>query len=118
MYDRQPVDTWVAGRLALTGDAAHPMLQYLGQGACQAMEDAHCLAGEVAKQQAASVLDWPGALAAYEQARTARTARVQTTARAWGELWHCDGLARLLRNTLLTDRRLDDYRYLDWLYQP
>jgi salicylate hydroxylase len=118
MYDRQPVDTWVAERLALTGDAAHPMLQYLGQGACQAMEDAHCLAGEVAKQQAASVLDWPGALAAYEQARTARTARVQTTARAWGELWHCDGLARLLRNTLLTDRRLDDYRYLDWLYQP
>jgi salicylate hydroxylase len=118
MYDRLPVDTWVDGRLALTGDAAHPMLQYLAQGACQALEDAHCLAGEVAKQLAASVLDWPGALSAYEQARTARTARVQSTARVWGELWHCDGLARLLRNTLLTDRRLDVYRYIDWLYRP
>jgi salicylate hydroxylase len=118
MYDRLPVDTWVHRQLALTGDAAHPMLQYLAQGACQALEDAHCLAGEVAKLQAASVLDWPGALSAYEQARTARTARVQSTARVWGELWHCDGLARLLRNALLTDRRLDDYRHLDWLYQP
>lgn len=118
MYDRLPVDTWVDGRLALTGDAAHPMLQYLAQGACQALEDAHCLAGEVAKQHAASEVDWPGALSAYGQARTARTARVQSSARVWGELWHCDGLTRLLRNTLLTDRRLDDYRYLDWLYQP
>ncbi|MGI6871609.1 FAD-dependent monooxygenase [Amycolatopsis sp. 3B14] len=118
MYDRLPVPRWVDGRLALTGDAAHPMLQYLAQGACQALEDAHSLAGEVAKQQAAAALDWPAALASYEQARTARTARVQSSARVWGELWHCDGLARLLRNQYLTERRLDDYRWTDWLYQP
>ncbi|QWF78946.1 3-hydroxybenzoate 6-hydroxylase [Amycolatopsis sp. CA-230715] len=114
MYDRPPAGGWVRGRLALTGDAAHPMLQYLAQGACQAIEDAHCLAGEVA----ASPSDWPRALSAYERARTARTARVQSAARVWGELWHCDGLTRLLRNALLTDRRLDDYRHLDWLYRP
>jgi len=39
MYDREPIPTWVDGRLALLGDAAHPMLQYLAQGACQSMED-------------------------------------------------------------------------------
>ncbi|GAA5156445.1 FAD-dependent monooxygenase [Amycolatopsis dongchuanensis] len=118
MYDRLPVDTWVDARLALTGDAAHPMLQYLAQGACQALEDAHTLAGEVGKQEAGSTLDWPAALAAYQHARTPRTARVQSSARVWGELWHCDGLARLLRNTYLTERRVDDYRWTDWLYQP
>jgi len=118
MYDRLPIGTWVDGSLALTGDAAHPMLQYLAQGACQALEDAHCLAGEVGKQQAASTLDWPSALTAYQQARTGRTARVQSNARVWGELWHCDGLTRALRNQYLTERRLDDYRWTDWLYQP
>ena len=43
MFDRLPVSNWVQGRLALTGDAAHPMLQYLAQGACQAIEDAWTL---------------------------------------------------------------------------
>ena len=50
MYDRSPIPTWVDGRLALTGDAAHPMLQYLAQGACQAIEDAYTLAVEAAKR--------------------------------------------------------------------
>ncbi|MFI0352706.1 FAD-dependent monooxygenase [Actinomadura sp. 9N407] len=118
MYDRLPIDTWVDGRFSLTGDAAHPMLQYLAQGACQALEDAHCLAAEAGKRQAEGALDWPAALTAYESARTARTARVQSSARVWGELWHCDGLTRSLRNALLTDRELDDYRHIDWLYHP
>ncbi|WP_020673636.1 FAD-dependent monooxygenase [Amycolatopsis nigrescens] len=116
MYDRLPTDTWVDGRLALTGDAAHPMLQYLAQGACQALEDAHCLAGEAAKRQHAEPADWPEILAAFARSRSARTARVQSTARIWGELWHCDGLTRSLRNALLTGRALDDYQYVDWLY--
>jgi 2-polyprenyl-6-methoxyphenol hydroxylase-like FAD-dependent oxidoreductase len=116
MFDRLPISSWVKGRLALTGDAAHPMLQYLAQGACQAIEDAHCLSTEAAKLSAESDLDWSRVLAAYEQTRTARTARVQSTARVWGDIWHVDGLARSLRNELLRDRDPADHKHLDWLY--
>jgi 2-polyprenyl-6-methoxyphenol hydroxylase-like FAD-dependent oxidoreductase len=116
MYDRLPIGTWVSGRLALTGDAAHPMLQYLAQGACQAIEDAHCLSTEVAKTAVDGTVDWDTALATYQELRTARTAQVQTTARVWGDIWHVDGIARLLRNALFTDRDVADHKYVDWLY--
>jgi salicylate hydroxylase len=117
MFDREPIPAWVDGRLALTGDAAHPMLQYLAQGACQAIEDAHCLSSEVAKRATEDgTSDWDGALAGYEEVRTERTARVQTTARVWGEIWHVDGLARILRNALFRDREPGDYKHIDWLY--
>jgi 3-hydroxybenzoate 6-monooxygenase len=116
MYDREPITNWVQGRLALTGDAAHPMLQYLAQGACQALEDAAQLAEQATKARAAGGTDWDRALAAYAEVRTARTARVQRTARRWGELWHCDGLFRATRNALLRDRDPGDFRYVDWLY--
>jgi len=86
------------------------------QGACQAIEDAHCLSTEAAKLSAESDLDWSRVLAAYEQTRTARTARVQSTARVWGDIWHVDGLARSLRNELLRDRDPADHKQLDWLY--
>jgi 2-polyprenyl-6-methoxyphenol hydroxylase-like FAD-dependent oxidoreductase len=112
MFDREPIGTWVDRRLALIGDAAHPMLQYLAQGACQALEDADCLATQLVKRCG----DWDAALKDYADARTVRTARVQRTARTWGELWHCDGLFRDTRNALLRDRDPGDYRYLDWLY--
>lgn len=112
MYDREPITTWVDGRLALTGDAAHPMFQYLAQGACQALEDAACLAESIGKNPD----DWDAALAGYAETRTVRTARVQRTARQWGDLWHCDGLFRATRNALLSDRDPTDYRYVDWLY--
>jgi 3-hydroxybenzoate 6-monooxygenase len=115
MYDREPINEWVRGRVALIGDAAHPMLQYLAQGACQALEDADCLATQVGKQ-AGAVLDWDTALREYADVRTVRTARVQRKARSWGDLWHCDGLFRSVRNALLTDRDPADYRYIDWLY--
>jgi salicylate hydroxylase len=116
MFDREPIDNWVSGRLALTGDAAHPMLQYLAQGACQALEDADCLAAMVGKHAGPDVVDWPAALHGYAEVRTVRTARVQRTARDWGELWHCDGLFRAVRNAMLLDRDAGDYRHIDWLY--
>jgi len=116
MYDREPICTWVTGRLALTGDAAHPMLQYLAQGACQAIEDADCLATLVAKHSGRDGVHWDAALRDYGDLRTVRTARVQRTARDWGDLWHCDGLFRSVRNALLTDRDPHDYRHIDWLY--
>lgn len=115
MFDRDPITRWVHGRLALIGDAAHPMLQYLAQGACQALEDAHCLA-TLANAQPGHGVDWDGVLADYVATRVPRTAEVQRRARLWGELWHCDGLARSVRNALLTDRASDDYRHVDWLY--
>jgi 3-hydroxybenzoate 6-monooxygenase len=116
MYDREPIANWVDGRLALTGDAAHPMLQYLAQGACQALEDAAQLAEQATKARSADGTEWDQALAGYAEVRTVRTARVQRTARQWGDLWHCDGLFRATRNALLRDRDPGDFRYVDWLY--
>ncbi|WIX84261.1 hypothetical protein QRX50_38125 [Amycolatopsis carbonis] len=116
MYDREPIGTWVDGRLALTGDAAHPMLQYLAQGACQALEDAAGLVEQADKHVTGSGTDWDPALRDYAAARAVRTARVQRTARDWGDLWHCDGLFRATRNALLRDRAANDYRWVDWLY--
>jgi salicylate hydroxylase len=113
MYDRPPIPKWTDGRLVLTGDAAHPMLQYLAQGACQAIEDAHCLAGEL---RGVPRPEWTDALKRYEAERTERTARVQNTARTWGDIWHVDGVGRLLRNELFRRRDPRDYRYTDWLY--
>ncbi len=112
MYDRPPVARWTRNRVALLGDAAHPMLQYLAQGACQALEDAVALADALAAHD-----DVLAGLAAYTAARAARTARVQTTARAWGDLWHLDPGPELeRRDALLRARAPDDYSETDWLY--
>jgi len=112
MYDRKPIPSWSRGRVVLMGDAAHPMLQYAAQGACQAIEDALCLADRIAAAQD----DLPGALAAYEAARVLRTARVQLTARAIGEFFHLDGMAATVRNAMMRGRAETDYAMLDWLY--
>ena len=115
MYDRLPTQQWVSGRLALIGDAAHPMLQYLAQGACQALEDAHSLATESVKAGGAGATDWDGALAGYVATRMPRAGRVQTTARTWGQTWHVDGVGALLRNELFATLT-DVHHYTDWLY--
>jgi len=113
-YDREPLDRWTTGRVALLGDAAHPMLQYLGQGACQALEDAEALGRGLAEHGD----DFTKVFAAYEQGRIPRATRCQTTARTWGEIWHTDGVGRTLRNHILTSRAADDYTHTDWLYLP
>ncbi|MGI8524806.1 MAG: 3-hydroxybenzoate 6-monooxygenase [Pseudolabrys sp.] len=100
LCDREPVKTWTKGRVALLGDAAHPMLQYLAQGACMATEDAVCLAETVA----ASPEDIPAALHAYQQARYLRTARVQIMARVYGEFYHARGPTAELRDQMLSSR--------------
>jgi 3-hydroxybenzoate 6-monooxygenase len=123
MFDRDPILHWVHGRVALLGDAAHPPLQYMAQGAIMAIEDGWVLAEHVAAQQAVrtdagSGVDWDTALAAYDAVRPPHCARVLTTARAWGELWHLDGLARRQRNAVLRGRDTHDYTYTDWIYGP
>ncbi|MFF7453524.1 FAD-dependent monooxygenase [Kitasatospora sp. NPDC008115] len=96
LVDREPVQRWTDGRVVLLGDAAHPMLHYAAQGACQALEDA-VLLGELA--------DGTGALAAvfgsFAAERRARTAAVQRAARESIRLWHPAGGAAEARNRLL-----------------
>lgn len=114
LCDRDPVERWVDGRVALLGDAAHPMMQYFAQGACMAMEEAVCLAHTVAAH--------PGrieaALDAYQAQRVLRTARVQLQSRAIGEhIYHPHGAHAQLRNAILRSKTSEDfYDSLAWLY--
>ena len=81
LYDREPLPTWTRGRLTLLGDAAHPMLPHLGQGANQSIEDGMALATILARVDASAV---PAALLAYERLRRERVAEVQRGARQNG----------------------------------
>lgn len=91
LFDRDPLTKWRDGRIALLGDACHPMLPFLAQGAVMAIEDAWVLSR---KLKAAT--DIPSALAAYETERKPRTTRVQRGARAQMGLYHQRGAARQL----------------------
>ncbi len=113
LCDREPVKDWSKGRVTLLGDAAHPMLQYLAQGACMATEDAVCLAEKAAEQPD----DLPTAFRAYVQQRYLRTARVQIMARVYGDFYHARGPAAELRDQMLGGRTPEDaYAGMDWLY--
>jgi len=114
LCDREPVSEWSAGNVTLLGDAAHPMLQYLAQGACMALEDAVCLAGKIAETDE----DFPVAFQAYQEERYLRTGRVQLTARLFGDIFHASGVARELRNQWLgsQDKAPRD-NPLAWLYE-
>jgi salicylate hydroxylase len=112
MYDRDPIGSWTRGRVTLLGDAAHPMLQYLAQGACQAIEDALALARHTTA--AADVRD---AFAGYEDERVPRTAQAQRTARRFGRVCHVHGAAIELRNELFGRKAPQDYEPFDWLYE-
>jgi 3-hydroxybenzoate 6-monooxygenase len=114
LCDRDPVDRWVDGRVVLLGDAAHPTLQYMAQGACMAMEDAVCLSHEMA----AHPNDLEAALEAYRQQRVLRTARIQLQSRAVGEhIYHPAGVHAQLRNAIMRAKSdADWYDTLAWLY--
>src|SRR5215207_7122215 len=81
LYDREPLPTWSRGRLTLLGEAAHPMLPQLGQGANQSIEDGMALATILALTPRAGI---PAALLAYERLRRERVAAVQRGARENG----------------------------------
>jgi 2-polyprenyl-6-methoxyphenol hydroxylase-like FAD-dependent oxidoreductase len=113
LCDREPVKDWSKGRVTLLGDAAHPMLQYLAQGACMATEDAVCLADKASEQSD----DLPAAFRAYVQQRYLRTARVQIMARVYGDFYHARGPAAELRNMMLKPRTPEEsYEGMAWLY--
>ncbi|MCX3059245.1 3-hydroxybenzoate 6-monooxygenase [Streptomyces beihaiensis] len=112
--DRDPVDRWTDGRVTLLGDAAHPMLQYAAQGACQALEDA-VLLGELLDGCPA---DYEQRLEKYGALRRERTARVQSVSRHLGRhVYHAAGEARVERNAMLSSLTADDlHDQLAWLH--
>jgi len=111
--DREPIGQWTHGRVALLGDAAHPTLQYLAQGACMALEDAVTL-GEALRVHDN---DFTQAFAHYQRSRVARTARVVLSAREMGRIFHAKGVERLVRNELWKDRSPERYYdAMEWLY--
>ncbi|HET9686431.1 MAG TPA: FAD-dependent monooxygenase, partial [Pseudolabrys sp.] len=113
LCDREPIKHWSSGRVTLLGDAAHPMLQYLAQGACMATEDAVVLAEKVA----ASPDDPAKAFKAYEEERYLRTGRTQVMARVYGEFYHARGVAAELRDLALSPRTTEQsYDGIAWLY--
>jgi salicylate hydroxylase len=113
LCDRDPTERWIDGRVALLGDAAHPMLQYFAQGACQAMEDAVCLSHMLAAHE-----DHAAALEAYRAQRFPRTARVQLLSRAIGEhIYHPAGDHARLRNAIMGAKSQEEwYGDIAWLY--
>ncbi|MGE0659879.1 MAG: 3-hydroxybenzoate 6-monooxygenase [Reyranellaceae bacterium] len=114
LCDRDPVEGWTDGKVALLGDAAHPMLQYMAQGACMAMEDAVCLADSLARHEGSI----EAGLARYRDRRVLRTARVQLTSRAMGDhVYHPAGPHAALRNAIMSAKSQAEWLdILEWLY--
>lgn len=110
LYDRAPHRTWSKGLVTLLGDAAHPVLPYLAQGAALAIEDAAILAEEIVNSPA----DLRRAFERYSTKRRPRAERVQRTARENGKIFHYGFPLSVIRNAALSRTDLSE-RY-DWLY--
>jgi 2-polyprenyl-6-methoxyphenol hydroxylase-like FAD-dependent oxidoreductase len=111
--DRDPIRHWHQGRVVLLGDAAHPTLQSLAQGACMAIEDGVCLAQQID----AAGGDLAAAFRRYEAARVVRTARVQLDSRVLWEFYHAAGIARDVRALTVADWSEEHmFNCLAWLY--
>ena len=113
LCDREPVKNWTDRRVTLLGDAAHPMLQYLAQGAGQAIEDAVVLREALRSTRG----DVQKAFQKYQQARYLRTGRVQLTARFYGDIYHASGVQRELRNQMFQGgHESAGFAGLKWMY--
>lgn len=114
LCDRDPVQNWVDGRVALLGDAAHPMLQYFAQGACMALEDAVALTHHLSTRPG----EPEAALQSYQELRRLRTARVQLQSREIGQhVYHPAGAHAELRNAIMRAKAPGDwYDIVEWLY--
>jgi 2-polyprenyl-6-methoxyphenol hydroxylase-like FAD-dependent oxidoreductase len=111
--DRDPIRHWHKERVVLLGDAAHPTLQSLAQGACMAIEDGLCLADCVTAANG----DYEVAFRRYENARVVRTARVTLESRHLWEVYHSGGITREVYWQMLGERSEGEvYRCLAWLY--
>ena len=112
LYCRLPIASFSRGRIALLGDAAHPMVPFLAQGAAQAIEDAGVLERIFSRTESV-----PDGLIAYSRARVGRAARIQIEAERQGRIYHVSGPMAFARDAvmkLLGPERLRS-KY-DWLY--
>ncbi len=114
LHDREPLPAWGRDGVTLLGDACHPMLPFMAQGACQAIEDAavlaHCLEGVSPDDEAVDA-----ALARYEAARRPRTAEIQTLSWRNRTTFHLpDGEEQVRRDAVLSQPH--DPTTMDWLY--
>lgn len=101
LFDRDPLERWSQGRITLLGDACHPTLPFMAQGACMAIEDAAVLAGCLERSAAESPAEEPDIAAAflrYESLRKERTAGVQLGSRNNKNLYHLSGPKAWIRN--------------------
>jgi salicylate hydroxylase len=113
LFRLKPLHRWTNKRVALLGDAAHPVLPYLAQGAALAIEDAVALAASLKTCGG----DPASAFALYQSLRMRRAARVQAQAARFGRIYHLRGPAALARNFVLKRRRAETLlRGFDWLY--
>jgi salicylate hydroxylase len=113
LYDRPRLRRWGSGPITMVGDAAHPMLPFLAQGAAMAIEDAAVLADCLAK----SADDPASGMRRYESLRNERTTRAQKAAARNGTRYQASGVEAAVRNT--TMRMLGGaglLRRYDWLY--
>lgn len=113
LADRPPAGRWVDGRVALLGDAAHPVLPYLAQGAAMAIEDADaiaaCLSGSGGNPSAG--------LDTYQALRQARTERLYHASHRQGDIYHAGGFTRFARNRIMPFLTADQwYKRLAWIY--
>jgi salicylate hydroxylase len=114
LFDREPLERWSAGRVTLLGDACHPMLPFMAQGAAQAIEDGATLA--VCLAEAGS--DVPAALRRYERLRIPRTARLQAMSAANKTRFHLpDGPQQQERDTRMASGSTDwSFSAMAWVY--
>jgi salicylate hydroxylase len=114
LYDREPLEQWGIGTTTLLGDACHPMLPFMAQGSCQAIEDAVVLARCLSD---VSTSDAVSALRRYEDARQGRTAQVQTSSLMNRDLFHMvDGQEQRDRDMIFSIS-LPGMSILDWVYE-
>jgi salicylate hydroxylase len=112
---REPVENWSMGPATLLGDAAHPMVQYIAQGAAMALEDAICLAAEADACNG----NFTQAFRRYQDIRIVRTARVQISSLMMDKINHAKGVERRVRNSLFEGRTPEEYYdRLAWLFTP
>jgi len=109
LFDRPPMDVWSEGRATLLGDACHPTLPFMAQGAAMSIED-----GAVLARCVASGGDIEASLKKYESLRRERTARVQTGSRRNASIFHARGMKAIARNAVA---KRAGGKTLDWIFK-